>query len=62
MLPVSDIDEAAARTVAERLGAGATAHRLDVTNAAETATVMDAAAAKRWAAWISFAPMPASPP
>ena len=41
---VSDINEAAARAVAEQTGAGASAHRLDVTNAAETATVLDAAA------------------
>lgn len=41
---VSDINEAAARAVADQAGAGASAHRLDVTNAAETATVLDAAA------------------
>jgi meso-butanediol dehydrogenase / (S,S)-butanediol dehydrogenase / diacetyl reductase len=43
---VSDIDEAAARTVAEHLGPSASAHRLDVTNAVETGAVMDAAIAK----------------
>jgi len=43
---VSDIDEGAARTVAQRLGPSASAHRLDVTNAAETGAVMDAAIAK----------------
>jgi NAD(P)-dependent dehydrogenase (short-subunit alcohol dehydrogenase family) len=41
---VSDINETAARAVAEQAGAGASAHRLDVTNAAETAAVLDAAA------------------
>lgn len=41
---VSDIDEASAGVVAAQAGAGATAHKLDVTNAAETATVLDAAA------------------
>ena len=41
---VSDINEVAAQAVADQAGAGATAHRLDVTNAAETATVLDAAA------------------
>lgn len=43
---VSDIDEAAARIVAERLGPSASAHKLDVTNAAETGAVMDAVIAK----------------
>jgi NAD(P)-dependent dehydrogenase (short-subunit alcohol dehydrogenase family) len=41
---VSDIDEASAGVVAAQAGVGATAHKLDVTNAAETATVLDAAA------------------
>jgi NAD(P)-dependent dehydrogenase (short-subunit alcohol dehydrogenase family) len=41
----SDINEAAAQSVAGLAGSGATAHRLDVTNAAETAAVLDAAAA-----------------
>lgn len=43
---VSDIDEAAAQTVAERLGRSASAHRLDVTDAAQTGAVMDAAIAE----------------
>ena len=43
---VSDIDESAARTVAQSLGPSASAHRLDVTNAAETGAVMDAVIAK----------------
>lgn len=42
---VSDIDETAARRVAEALGPSATSHRLDVTNAGETAAVIDAAVA-----------------
>jgi meso-butanediol dehydrogenase / (S,S)-butanediol dehydrogenase / diacetyl reductase len=43
---VSDIDEAAASAVAKRLGSAASsAHRLDVTDAAETGTVIDAAIA-----------------
>lgn len=43
---VSDINEDSARALAERLGPSASAYRLDVTDAAETATVMDAAIAK----------------
>ena len=43
---VSDIDAAAAGAVAKRLGpAASSAHRLDVTDAAETGTVIDAAIA-----------------
>jgi NAD(P)-dependent dehydrogenase (short-subunit alcohol dehydrogenase family) len=39
---VSDINEATAKALAQQLGAGAIAHRLDVTDAAETDRVLDA--------------------
>ena len=39
---VSDINEATAKTLAMQLGGGAIAHRLDVTDAAETDRVLDA--------------------
>jgi NAD(P)-dependent dehydrogenase (short-subunit alcohol dehydrogenase family) len=44
-IAVTDIDEAAARAVAGEAGAGATAYRLDVTDAAATSAVLEAAAA-----------------
>src|SRR5262245_2849019 len=42
---VSDINEATAKSLAQQLGGGAIAHRLDVTDAAETDGVLDAVTA-----------------